>query len=102
MLFWRCDMVRVYGCGDDLVIIEGPTPKEINCYRKSVAIEFVDGTAIEIRYPKKKIGVWEITLLKRGTAPFVLIPCYDENADLYSDIFSIDSKLKTYTVEDVE
>lgn len=93
-------MVKVYGYSDDLVIIEGPVPDEIDCYRKEVKITFEDGTTIKIHYPKRNIGVWEINILEKGKAPFNLVSCNDENARTYSDVFTIDAKIKEYTVED--
>ena len=41
-------MVKVYGCSDDLVEIEGSTCEEdeIGCYDRDVLIYFVDGTVI--------------------------------------------------------
>lgn len=93
-------MTKIYGYSDDLVIVEAPEPKEIDCYRKQVRIIFEDGTTIKIHYPKRNIGVWEINLLERGKSPFNLISCNDENARIYSDVFTIDAKIKEYFVED--
>lgn len=93
-------MVKVYGYSDDLVIVEGPSPEEIDCYRKTVKITFDDGTIIKVHYPKRNIGVWEINIIEKGKAPFVFSPCNDENARVYSDIFTIDAKIKEYKVED--
>ena len=43
-------MVKVYGCSDDLVEIEGSTCEEdeIGCYDRDVLIYFVDGTVIRV------------------------------------------------------
>jgi hypothetical protein len=93
-------MVKVYGYSDDLVIVEGPNPKEIECYRKQTKIFFEDGTIIKVQYPKRNIGVWEIELIEKGKAPFSLSVCNDENARIYSDVFTIDARIKDFTVED--
>ena len=86
-------MVKVYGCSDDLVEIEGaPYPyDEVGCFERNVRIWFVDGTVILVGYHKKGMAVWWIEVEKHGSATYILDYCYDEDADIYSDIFQIDS-----------
>lgn len=96
-------MVKVYGCSDDLVEIEGSKypDNEIGCFGGSdVQIEFEDGTVIQIHYGKENdsLGIWAITVLNKGTAFQELILCDDEYAKIYSDIFLIGSEVKRYEV----
>ena len=93
-------MVKVYGYSDDLVEIEGSVYKEneIECYDKDVRIRFVDGTVIRVGYSKKDIAVWFIEVEKKRTAKQFLEICEDENADIYSDVFEIDSEILSHSV----
>jgi hypothetical protein len=93
-------MVKVYGCSDDLVEIENSTYKEdeIGCYGSDVRIRFLDGTVIRVGYSKPNLAVWWIEVEKQGTANQTLTICEDEEADIYSDIFEIDSEIKSHSV----
>lgn len=93
-------MVKVYGCSDDLVEIENGKYKEdeIGCYGKDVRIQFIDGTVIRVGYSKKTIAVWFIEVENKGSAKQFLEICEDENADIYSDVFEIDSEIQSHSV----
>lgn len=95
-------MVRIYGRSDDLVEIESSNyaEDEIGCYNQDVIIIFEDGTQIKVGYSKGNIAVWYIVVECEGTAEYNLYICNDEDADIYSDIFEIDSEIKTYRLED--
>jgi len=88
-------MVKIYGCSDGLVEIEGSEyeENEIGCYDENVRIWFEDGTVILISYGKDDLAVWDIDVEKIGTAKQHLEICEDEDADIYSDIFEIDSEI---------
>lgn len=94
-------MVRVYGCSDDLVEIEGSNyyEDEIGCYNQDVIIVFEDGTQIRVGYSKGNIAVWYIVVECEGTAEHNLCICNDENADIYSDIFEIKSEITSHRLE---
>lgn len=98
-------MVRVYGESDDLVVVEGTKTEfdEINCFDSVCSICFDDGTKIDVQYPKKvdgvAIGVWGITVNKKGSAEQELAECFDEEADWYTDIFTINSDISSVWVE---
>lgn len=93
-------MIKVYGCSDDLVEIEGSVykEKEIGCFDKDVEIELTDGAVIRIGYPKKDLCVWWIEIEKQGTEKQTLTICEDEDADIYSDILEIDAEIKSHSV----
>ena len=93
-------MTKVYGASDDLVEIEGSTYKEdeIGCYQHDVRIRFLDGTVIRVGYPKDDIAVWWIEVEKQGTAEQKMTICEDEEARIYSDVFEIDSEIKSHSV----
>ena len=93
-------MVKVYGASDDLVEIENSKYKEdeIGCYDHDVRIRFFDGTVIRVGYPKEGLAIWWIEIEKQGTAEHKLTICNDEDARIYSDIFEIDSEIKSHSV----
>ena len=93
-------MTKVYGASDDLVVIDGSTYKEdeIGCYQHDVRIRFLDGTVIRVGYPKDGLAVWWIDVEKQGTAEQILTICEDEDARIYSDVFEIDSEIKSHSV----
>lgn len=95
-------MVKVYGASDDLVEIEGSEYKddEIGCYNSDVVIIFEDGTKIRVGYPKSGLAVWWVKVEVRGSAEQTLKECADEDAEIYSDIFEIDSEVKTHMLFD--
>ena len=96
-------MVKVYGCSDDLVEIEGSSYKEdeIGCYRRNVRLFFEDGTVVLIGYGKVGFGgVWWINYENKGNAYQTLSICEDEDADIYSDILCIDSEIKAHETID--
>ena len=93
-------MVKVYGTSDDLVEIENSKYKEdeIGCYDHDVRIRFLDGTVIRVGYPKDGLAIWWVEIEKQGTAEYKLTVCYDEDERIYSDIFEIDSEIKSHSV----
>lgn len=93
-------MIKIYGCSDDLVEIEGSDYKEdeIGCYGHDVRIRFNDGTIIRTGYSKPNIAVWYIVVENKGTANQELQICEDEDSDIYSDIFIIDSEIVKHSL----
>lgn len=87
-------MIKVYGCSDDLVEVEGaPYPyDEIGCFERNVRIWFSDGTEILVGYPKEEGAIWWINRIKQGDADQAMLFCHDEDAEPYSDILWIDSE----------
>ena len=93
-------MVKVYGCSDDLVEIEGaPYPAdEIGCFDRDVRIWFTDGTEIRVGYPKPDGAIWWIDVVKHGSGTYQIDYCHDEEAEIYSDVFWIDSEYLRHKV----
>lgn len=93
-------MIKVYGYYDDLVEIEHSNGRltEIDCCENNVRIAFRDGTKIRIGYCKPGLGVWWIKVEKQGTAKQTLTICEDEDAEIYSDIFEIDSPILGWVI----
>lgn len=94
--------MKVYGTSDDLVELEGSKyqENEIGCYGSDVIIAFDDGAVIRVSYGKPEGAIWEITLLKRGTAGNAVFICYDEYDEIYSDIFETDAEVCSHWVID--
>ena len=88
-------MIKVYGYSDDNLVLDGaPYPAdEIGCFESNVLVRFSDGTLIKAGYGKDNLGVWWIKILEKGNAPQTLTECFDEDAEIYSDIFEIDADL---------
>lgn len=59
-----------------------------------------DGTQIRIGYSKEDLAVWYIVVEIEGTAEHNLYICNDEYAEVYSDIFEIDSEITSHRLED--
>lgn len=95
-------MVKVYGASDDLVEIEGSSYEfdEIGCYNSDVLIYFKDGTTIRVSYPKRGKAIWNIDVEEAGTAYKKLHICNNEDDEIYSDIFEIDSEIALHEVVD--
>lgn len=93
-------IVKVYGASVDLVIIEGSAYKEdeIGCFGKDVRIRFLDGTVIRAGYPKPDAGIWWIDVERKGIAAQRMDVCNDEDAQIYSDVFCIDSEIESHSV----
>ena len=93
-------MNKVYGYSDDIVEIENSNGgvTEIDCYERNVRIAFRDGTKILVGYGKHDLGVWRIEVERHGAAPQRLTVCEDEDAEIYSDIFEIDSPILGWVI----
>ena len=93
-------MIKIRGASDDLVEVYGSCYREdeIGCWEKDVRIRFLDGTIIRVGYPKGGKAIWWIEVEKQGTAKQALTICDDEDDDVYSDIFEIDSEIKSHSV----
>ena len=93
-------MIRIYGASDDLVEIEGSEYQEdeIGCYNHDVRIWFEDGTVILVGYGKEDAAVWWIKVEQSGTGNCTLTECNDVDAEIYSDIFEIDSEIERHEV----
>ena len=90
-------MIRIYGYSDDIVVIEGSKYKysEIDCFDKDVKIWFKNGTEIKCGYGKQNLAVWYINI-ESGSGNLTV--CNDENSEIYSDIFEIDSEIVNHEV----
>ena len=76
-------MLEIYGASDDLIEVEGDVHGE---HPASEGLLFLsDGTILEIRYGKGTLAVWEIKLIEKGDLFATIVPCFDEDADRYSD-----------------
>ena len=94
-------MVKIYGCSDDLVEIEGSAyaEDEIGCFDQYVKIWFVDYTVITIGYPKRNLGVWWIKVNQKGTAQQKLTICDDEDAVMFLKEMKVKEEGGKYSYE---
>lgn len=88
-------MTNVRGYSDDLVYIESNSvATEVPCEPNEVIeIEFEDGTVIHVRYGVR-YATWWINVIRRGTTAATLELCAAHDEAVYSDSFTIDSKVK--------
>lgn len=91
---------RIYGYSDDLVEIEGGNYErdEIDCYDQDVRLWFADGTRIRVHYGKPNLAIWMIVVEQRGSASQTLTKCFDEDAEVYSDVFEICAEVERHEV----
>ena len=84
---------HVYGYSDDTVVVRDKSgiPREINCYKKEVRVYFTDGTIIETAYDKRGDNIWDITVVKKGTADQFLHICDEEDNAFYTDTFMLNA-----------
>ena len=96
---------KVYGFSDDLVEIEGSDSIEICTWDNSdneAVIEFDDGTRIIVGYHKQDAPVWYIIVDKVGVSAQRLNVCLGDGSEEYSDVFYIDSNVKSYKTRSKE
>lgn len=84
-------MIKVSGCSDDLIEIEGDWEDEIGSYDMDTEITFDDGTVLLMRYGQDDEGSWRVKVLKKGSAAYTIEKLID-NGDYYSDLFSTEAE----------
>lgn len=81
----------VYGYSDDWIEFEGLIYDEVGAWEETKHFTFEDGTEIEVKYgDENNKGIWKIKVTKTGSANSYMIECFDEEDDLYSDLFVIE------------
>lgn len=90
---------RIYGASDDLIEFEGDVSGEVGCYGtddrdRGVLVACSDGTLLEVKYGKAGMGVWGITVVRRGDLLIGVEEIYDGDADPHSDVASFSKGLK--------
>lgn len=94
-------MTTVYGYSDDCVEIDGPhyyMPDEISCFDCDIRIWFDDETIIRLHYGKDDKAIWQIIVEQKGSQPYQLTICNDEDARIYSDVFKTEAKVLRHDV----
>ncbi len=78
---------EVYGYSDDLIEFEGDVSGEVASARDDdpTLIVCSDGTILEARYGKAGLGVWQLTVVRRGELFDRVELGYDEEAARHSD-----------------
>lgn len=107
----RYDMskVRIYGVSDDICEIEGSKypEDEIGCFNCIVHIKLTSGAEIALSYGKlspdngEALAIWKIDIVKYGTGDFTISYCYDENAEINSDVFEIDAEIESIELTEI-
>jgi len=86
--------IKVYGCSDDLIEIEGDISLEFSAYdNRARILAFGDGTLLRIIYDED--GIWRINRLFEGTAQFTHTQG-DIEKDI-NDIVTLEGDLKWAT-----
>jgi hypothetical protein len=79
----------VYGASDDLIEFDGDVRGEVNHMSdRACKVTMSDGTELLVKYgkPEPHGGVWWVRLKKAGPLFDRIEECFDENAEIYSDI----------------
>jgi len=90
---------KVWGCSDDLVEVDGDVRGEVGCYGtddrdKGLLLICSDGTLLEAKYGKAGMGVWQITVVKKGDLFEDIDLCCDEDSKPYNDVAHFKDGLK--------
>lgn len=90
----------IYGASDDLIEVEGDVRGE-HCDDEAFLI-VSDGTILKIKYGKESMAIWEIRLVEKGVLFSTINPCFDENAERYSDTALFKAGVKwVYVAEEI-
>ena len=91
----------IYGASDDLIEVDGDVRGEHSDDEGFLIVS--DGTILKIKYGKDSMAVWEIRLIEKGTLFATINPCFDENADRYSDTAMFNDGVKwVYFTDDLK
>jgi hypothetical protein len=82
---------QIYGASDDLIKFTGDFTGEVSCYGtddadQGVLVVVSDGTILEVKYGKNDDAIWEVRLRRKGSLFINIEPCFDQDADPYSDV----------------
>jgi hypothetical protein len=85
--------LRVYGQSDDNIYIEGPNfDDQFSGGDDPTRVSLGDGSILDVKYGKVMpdgsidYGIWEVKVLKAGSAFLRIEPCLNRDAKIYSDI----------------
>lgn len=92
-------MIKIYGCSDDNVEVEGDIRDEFGAY-SPVTLIFSNGTHIRAEYCPGNYPGWKLEVLKVGTGECKRTPCPMDakgellNEDNYTDIIELSTKIE--------
>lgn len=92
-------VTRIYGASDDLIEADGDVSGEHSQYgtddaKSGVLLAFSDGTLLDVKYGKNDLGIWRVSLLRKGDLFDRIEECTDEDADVHSDVAHFKDGLK--------
>lgn len=91
---------EVYGASDDLIEIDGDIKGEHPAAESFLFMS--DGTILKVKYGKSNMAVWDIKVVRAGSLFKTIKPCFDEDADRYSDTAVFDVGIKwAYAADNV-
>ncbi len=83
---------EIFGVSDDLIDFLGDVHGEVGCYGtddrpRGVLVVCSDGTLLEVKYGKGKLGLWSVVVFVKGTLFDRIVECSpnDEDAERISD-----------------
>jgi hypothetical protein len=91
---------KIYGYSNDNVEVEGgPAAGDYWCYdtddsEHGVLLTCSDGTVLEAKYGKGQMGIWGVTLIRKGDMFDRIDQCEDEDAKIHSDVAHFTGELK--------
>lgn len=90
--------ITIYGASDDLIEIDGSIREEFpyNGHDGGALIAISDGTLLRIQYTHD--GVWRITPLVYGSAPYTKVEADGADSDNYSDRVTLTGEIKWLVV----
>lgn len=89
-------MVKIYGCSDDLIEIDGTKEEELEVWGHDAVIYLTDGTILCMGY--RDNGIWRINVHAKGSLPQTLTICNGVDPDKdYSDVFESEADFKRWS-----
>ena len=88
--------VKVYGCSDDIISVDGAICDEFAYNDEPVFLAFSEGTVLVIEYGDS--GLWRVTRVHEGDAVIEKFEATDPSSKAYTDVVTLRGKIEWVVV----